>query len=66
MKKPQLVSKYWPGTNIVKSKNNAFDWQTNKEALTNSRDWRQSIAGTIGASMKKQSMTVYSKAKPAK
>lgn len=61
------MSNYWPGTKILKSKNNAFDWRTNKEALTSNHDWKQSVAGTYNASLKKSSIfTVYSKAVPSK
>ena len=30
---------YWPGTNIVKSKNNAFDWKTKKSQITQNIDF---------------------------
>ena len=60
------MTNYWPGTKIIKSKNNAFDWQSKKEALTSCFDWKQSVAGTYNASLKKQSVTVYSRAKPSK
>ena len=60
------MTNYWPGTNIIKSKNNAFDWQSKKETLTNCFDWKQFVAGTYNASLKKSSVTVYSRAKPSK
>lgn len=60
------MSIYWPGTNIVKSKNNAFNWKAKTDVLTNSKDWKQSVAGTYNASLKKSSVTVYSRAKPSK
>lgn len=60
------MSNFWPGSNIVKSKNNSFNWKTKKTALTSHKDWKQSVDGTYNASLKKTSITVYSRAKPSK
>jgi len=60
------MSVYWPGSNIVKSKNNAFDWKAKSSVLTDSKEWKQSLAGAYNASLKKSSFTIYSKAKPSK
>lgn len=61
---------YWPGTKIVKSQGNAFDWRVKtKSAVTQDKDWKQSATGTRNAVRhgdvtKSTSFTVYSKAKP--
>jgi hypothetical protein len=64
------MTEYWPGTKIVKSKNNAFNWQSEKTALTDNKKWKQSIVGAFNASfnksLKKSSVNVYSKAKSSK
>lgn len=40
--------KYWPGTNIVKSSDNAFDWGKPSDAMQDHvRYLRQSHAGTV-------------------
>lgn len=51
--------KYWPGTKIPKSQNNAFtDWKSGKESLANNRSWRQSLIGQKNAAhSKKNSIT---------
>ena len=62
---------YWPGTNIVKSTNNAFtDWKHGRSKITSSAEWRMSQASTkqmagSGGDPKKQ-FTVYSKARQMK
>ena len=58
--------KYWPGTNIPKSKGNAFDWRRNVSQITNTKSFKNSQASTIhmagtGTDPKKQ-FTIYSKA----
>jgi len=60
------ISNYWPGTKILKSNNNAFNWQAKKEVLTDNKAWRQSVSGTFNESLKKSTFTIYSKAKPSK
>lgn len=59
---------YWPGTKIVKSHGNAFDWcRGHKSAVTQDKEWKQSVTGTrnavrYGDVTKSTSFTVYSKA----
>lgn len=58
---------YWPGTNIKKSKNNAFDWK-NQISLAQDKDWKDSAQKAKNAIAnagieKKQSIIIYSKAK---
>lgn len=59
---------YWPGTNILKSQNNAFtEWKRGRSRITTSAEWRMSQASQIhnagaGTDPKKQ-FTIYSKAK---
>jgi len=61
---------HWPGTTIVKSQGNAFDWRVKtNSAVTQDKDWKQSATGTrnavrYGDVTKSTSFTVYSKAKP--
>lgn len=61
---------YWPGTKIVKSTNNAFNWRTTTSKIAATKQWRQSeratqtMAGTGGDPLKQ--FTIYSKAKPSK
>ena len=61
---------HWPGTKIVKSRNNAFDWRAKTaSAVTQDKEWQQSATGTRNAVRhgdvtKSTSFTVYSKAKP--
>jgi len=58
---------YWPNTDIPKSTRNAFNWRTGISEVTSDRKFKQSVAGTHGASMQKsRSFTVYSKAKASK
>ena len=58
---------YWPGTNIVKSQNNAFtDWKNTKSKITQTKEWKNSQASQIamagrGSDPSKQ-FTIYSKA----
>lgn len=58
--------KYWPGTNIPKSKGNAFDWRNSVSKIATSKEFKMSQASTIqmagkGSDPKKQ-FTVYSRA----
>lgn len=57
---------YWPGTKIIKSQGNAFDWRSYSSKITSTTEWKQSqissqrMAGT-GTDKKKQ-FTIYSRA----
>ena len=59
---------HWPGTKIVKSHGNAFDWRAKSNStVTQDKDWKQSATGTLNAVRhgdvtKSTSFTVYSKA----
>lgn len=58
---------YWPGTNIKKSNNNAFDWK-NHISIAQDKDWKDSAQKTKNAIAnagieKKQSIIIYSRAK---
>lgn len=62
--------KYWPGTNIPKSKGNAFDWRSSVSQITNNKSFKNSQASTIlmagtGTDPKKQ-FTIYSRAQAKK
>lgn len=62
--------KFWPGTNIVKSKANAFDWRNNISQIASTKEFKLSQNASIqmagsGSDPKKQ-FTVYSKAKASK
>lgn len=57
---------YWPGTNIVKSKNNAFDWRNTASKITATTQWKQSEISTqrmagSGGDINRQ-FTIFSKA----
>jgi len=60
---------YWPGTKIIKSQGNAFDWRHYGSTIMQDKKFIQSeiakknSAGT-GADPKKQ-FTIYSKARPS-
>lgn len=61
---------YWPGTKIVKSKNNVFNWRDTTSKITSSTFWKQSAASSsrmagTGGDINKQ-FTIYSKAVPSK
>ena len=56
---------YWPGTNIKKSQNNAFDWR-GQSKITSDRSWKQSHIGQQNADNgleKRKTIIVYSKPK---
>lgn len=56
---------YWPGTNIKKSKNNAFDWRGGSK-ITNDVKFKQSYIGQKNVSNgieKRQTIIVYSRPK---
>lgn len=63
---------HWPGTNIVKSHGNAFDWRRgHQSSVTQDKEWKQSATGTrnavrYGDTTKSTSFTVYSKVKVSK
>lgn len=55
---------YWPGTKIVKSTNNAFNWRRPSE-VTSTKEFKASVAATRNTHMQKsRKFTVYSKAVP--
>lgn len=55
---------YWPGTEIVKSTRNAFDWRRPSE-VTATKEFKASVAAKRNAQMQKsRKFTVYSKAVP--
>ena len=61
---------YWPGTKIIKSKGNAFDWRSTTSAITTTKSFKISQNSTIknagsGSDPKKQ-FTIYSKARASK
>jgi hypothetical protein len=55
---------YWPGTEIVKSTRNAFDWRRPSE-VTATKEFKASVAAKRNTQMQKsRKFTVYSKAVP--
>jgi hypothetical protein len=55
---------YWPGTKIVKSRGNAFDWRQEPSAVLSSHDWKSSESARRQSVLHPgRSFTVYSKAK---
>lgn len=66
-----MIDVYWPGTKIVKSRGNAFDWRNNTgsailndKAFMHSEIAKKNSSGT-GTDPRKQ-FTVYSKARVTK
>jgi hypothetical protein len=64
-----MTSIYWPGTKIVKSRGNAFDWQSdprseivNNQSFVASARAKRNSRGS-GTDPRKQ-FTIYSKAHP--
>ena len=56
---------YWPGTKIVKSHGNAFDWQQKPSDVLSSHDWRSAESARRQAIINpRKPFTIYSKAKP--
>ena len=58
---------FWPGTNTVKSENNAFDWKSTAKGLFNASELAALQSG-IKAKLNtefKPSIPSYSKAKPS-
>lgn len=55
---------YWPGTQIIKSENNAFNWRRPSE-VTATKEFKASVAASRNTQMQKsRKFTVYSKAVP--
>ncbi len=55
---------YWPGTKIIKSQGNAFDWRQKPSDVLSSQDWKSSEAARRQSALNpNRSFTVYSKAK---
>lgn len=58
---------YWPGTDIPKSRNNAFDWRVKPSEVIHDKEFKASVAATRNTNMQKsRQFTVYSKARPSK
>ena len=66
----RIVMNYWPGTKIIKSRGNAFDWRNSTSKVTNTKEFKLSQHSTLanaGAGTdRKKSFTIYSKAKATK
>lgn len=60
--------KYWPGTKIIKSQGNAFNWQGKGSMVISDPKIRMSGATKkqMATTEHKKSFTIYSKARPAK
>lgn len=61
---------YWPGTTIIKSKGNAFNWQGSVSQIAAHKSFKQSQSSALinagnGTDVKKQ-FTIYSKAQAKK
>ena len=66
-----MSDEFWPGTNIPKSKGDAFDWRNTASIVMNDKEWRhgqfmQRIASQAVKMNKTKSFTIYSKAKVSK
>ena len=58
---------YWPGTEIVKSTRNAFNWREEPSAVTSTKEFKASVAAKRSAqTQKSRQFTVYSKAQASK
>lgn len=59
---------YWPGTKIVKSKGNAFDWRGKESYVASDRSVRLSDVSKrkVADTSHKRSFTIYSKARREK
>jgi len=56
---------YWPGTKIIKSRGNAFDWRQKSSEVLSSHEWKSSESARRQSALNpNRSFTVYSKAKP--
>lgn len=58
---------YWPGTNIPKSKGNAFDWRNSASKIVQTKEFRMSQTTTLQMAGKGsepgRTFTIYSRAK---
>jgi hypothetical protein len=61
-----LMEIYWPGTGIVKSHNNAFDWRIKTLVITDDKGWKQAVVAKNKVTLKKSAFTIYSKARASK
>jgi hypothetical protein len=58
---------YWPGTKIVKSYGNAFNWREEPSEVTSTKEFKASVAAKRNTHMQKsRQFTVYSKAQASK
>jgi hypothetical protein len=58
---------YWPGTKIVKSTRNAFNWQQEPSEILSSHDWKSAESARRQTIIKPgRQFTVYSKARASK
>jgi hypothetical protein len=53
----------WPGTEIPKSTQNAFNWKADPSTVTSTKEFKASVAAKRNTGMQKsRQFTVYSKA----
>jgi hypothetical protein len=58
---------YWPGTKIVKSTRNAFNWREDSSVILSSHDWKSAESARRQTIIQpKKKFTVYSKAQASK
>jgi hypothetical protein len=58
---------HWPGTKIIKSMNNAFNWRQEPSVILSSHDWKSAESARRQTVVKPgRQFTVYSKAKASK
>jgi hypothetical protein len=58
---------YWPGTDIPKSAENAFDWREKPSSFATTHDWKSAeSARRKSVTSSKKPFTTYSKAKASK
>lgn len=60
------MTTYWPGSNIVKSEGNAFDWRGAPAAISQTASWKLSASASKAAPTKQGQFIVYSRAKQNK
>ena len=63
------MQQYWPGTNVPKSRGNAFDWKGNRSQIFQSRSFKNAQAAAKaaeGVTEKARSFTIHTRAKAAK
>lgn len=61
------MSKYWPGTKILKSTNNDFNWKGASSAVSQQfvvKNAKPTILGAEGQT--KKAFTIYTRAKPSR